>query len=529
MQIPRITKPIKVVMRKYEMVFAVLFFLPVMSVLAGEWTYNSGGATLSHDTSDWVLYVSRNGTDLTVTGISQSPPYFYYYPCALPLSDPIPGYALVDIGDWAFSNSYMTSVTIPSSVTNIGDYAFSGCGHLTSVTIPDNVISIGDCAFYGCLSLTSTIIPDGVTFIGDEAFHSCIRMTNIAIPASVTTIGSYAFFECSALTAINVNPGSLAYASMDGILYNKSMTALIQCPGGKTGDVTIPASVTSIGEFAFHDSTGLTAINASPISASYISVDGILYNKIQDILVKCPRGKIGGVTISASVTSIDSYAFYGCTGLTSVTIPASVTSIGHDAFNGCTGLTSITIPSGITSIYGSTFYFCTGLTSITIPSSVTLIGQSAFSRCLSLTNVTIPSSVNNISGHAFYGCSALASALFTGNVPYYIGSYAFNSTPSTLYYLPGSSGWSDMVAGRPAVCWNPSFDPTSPPCFNSGTFGITFTGNTNIPVKVEATTNLSSQIWITVTNATLNSTGSLFITDPSSSSLPSRFYRIVWP
>ena len=104
------------------------------------------------------------------------------------------------------------------------------------------------------------------------------------------------------------------------------------------------------------------------------------------------------------VTSIGEEAFYDCSGLTSVTIPNSVTSIGKEAFSYCKGLTSVTIGNSVTSIGDYAFQSCSGLTSVTIPNSVTSIGGSAFSNCSGLTSVTIPNSVTSIGIYAFYRC-----------------------------------------------------------------------------------------------------------------------------
>ena len=275
------------------------------------------------------------------------------------------------------------------SVTSIGDYAFYDCSGLTSVTIPTGVTSIGEGAFSGCISLTSVSIPSNITSIENGAFAYCSGLTSVTIPNSVTSIGEGAFSGCSSLTSINVASGNTHYSSIDGVLYNYVQDTLIQCPGAKTS-VTIGNNVTSIGGYAFSDCSGLTS-----------------------------------VTIPNSVTSIGDYAFEGCSGLTSVTIPNSVTSIGWQAFYGCSGLTSISIPNSVTSIGGRAFSSCSGLTSVTIPNSVTSIGGRAFSGCSSLTSVTIGNSLTSIGDRAFYECLNLSSLISLATVPPTIGNEAF--------------------------------------------------------------------------------------------------------
>ena len=230
-------------------------------------------------------------------------------------------YTVTSIGVRAFMNcSGLTSVTIPNSVTSIGDYAFCGCG-LTSVTIPNSVTSIGDDAFCGC-DLTSVTIPNSVTSIGEYAFCGC-DLTSVTIPNSVASIGEYAFCGCD-LTS-----------------------------------VTIPNSVTFIGDKAFSCSR-LENINVDSENDNFSSLDGILYNKDVTNLICCPEAKTS-VTIPNSVTSIGASAFYECRSLTSVTIPNSVTSIGNSTFRNCSRLTSVTIPNSVTSIGYNAFYNCESL------------------------------------------------------------------------------------------------------------------------------------------------------------------------
>ena len=144
-----------------------------------------------------------------------------------------------------------------------------------------------------------------------------------------------------------------------------------------------------------------------------------------------------------SVTSIGSYAFSSCSGLTSITIPDSVTSIGDGAFSSCSGLTSITIPDSVTSIGDKAFRSCSNLTSITIPDSVTSIGRSAFNGCSNLTSITIPDSVTSIGDYAFQDCSSLTS-MTIGNGVTSIGMSSFKNT--ALNYHASQNGLNYLIS-----------------------------------------------------------------------------------
>jgi len=238
--------------------------------------------------------------------------------------------SVTSIGNDAFSGCFgLTSIVIPNSVTSIGKGAFFNCTSLTSMEIPDSVTSIGDRVFAGCTSLTSIVIPDSVTRIGFIAFLACTNLTSITIPDSVTSIGEGAFELCT----------GLASATIGSSVTNIGAGAFEDCPS--LTRMAIPDSVTSIGDWAFSGCTSLTAIAVDPANPSYSSPDGVLFSKSQTELILCPGGKAGDYTIPGSVTSVAYTAFSGCTGLTSIVIPEGVAAIGAYAFRDCTSLTGV--------------------------------------------------------------------------------------------------------------------------------------------------------------------------------------------
>ena len=196
---------------------------------------------------------------------------------------------------------------------------------------------------------------------------------------SVTSIGEYAFENWTGLTSITI-PNSVTSI---GEYAFKNCTGLTS--------ITIPNSVNSIGSRALAYCYSLKNIEVEANNSNYSDIDGVLFDKETSTLIAYPNAKGKVYTIPNSVTSIGNFAFGGCTGLASVTIPNSVTSIGEYAFKGCRGLTSVTIPNSVTSIGESAFEGCRGLTSVTIPNSVNSIGKWAFYYCDSLKRVDINS------------------------------------------------------------------------------------------------------------------------------------------
>ena len=390
-------------------------------------------------------------------------------------------------------------------VTSIGGGAFSST-NITSVTIPGSITSIGDGAFYGCIKLASLTIPSSITNIGAAAFNSCLSLTNVAIPASVTSIGDYAFFYCTNLTAIAVDAANPSYSSADGVLFNKDQTTLIQFPFGKTGSYSIPGSVTSLADEAFgmNDHGQYPFPYSACAGLTNLFIPGSVTNIGDHAFSHC-TGLVGvtlangvsslgtnafswcsnliGITIPSSVAGIGDSAFY-YSGLTQVTIPGSVTKFGLGAFAVCSSLTSVTIQDGVTGIGVAGFNFCTNLTCIAIPDSLTSIGERAFWFCTGLTNATIGCNVTNIGQFAFSACASLMSISVSPHNMFYgsVDGVLFNKDHTTLIQFPSGRGGSYTVPSGVTNIGDYAFGTYDPPPGYSFFYAPSYVNLTNIIV-----------------------------------------------
>ena len=463
------------------------------------------------------IYTTNNDT-LTITG--------YTGPGGtVDIPSTIDGLPVTSIGNNAFqSQGSLTSVVIPNSVTDIGISAFRYCTSLSSVTIGTGITNIGGGAFYQCINLSSITIPNGVTSIGGGAFYQCISLGSITIPNGVTSILDSTFNQCLSLTDVTI-PNSVTNIGNYAFQYSTSLSS-----------VTIGSSVAGIGSRAFLGCQNLSAIRVDALNAVFSSEAGVLFNKSQTALIQCPARKGGSYAIPNGVTSIGEYAFAYCIGLSNITIPNSVTSMGSYAFSDCRGLTEVTIPSSVTSLGSRTFQYCSGLTRATFGDGIPSIGYYVFANCTSLAIVIIPGSVSNIPEVSFQGCNSLVSIYFKGNAILYgntddptFGVPFSPAIGAVVYYLPGTIGWGPTFRHLPTMLWNPQPQNTSASFgVRSNRFGFNITGTANIPLVVEAATNPASQAWVPVQSCTLTN-GSIYFCDPDCTNYPARFYRIRSP
>jgi len=322
---------------------------------------------------------------------------------------------------------------------------FSNAAHaqFTTGTASGQIIITGYTGSGGAVSIPSRINGLPVASIGFEAFLNATSLTSITIPDSVTTIGEYAFYNCPNLRGIYFQ-GNAPYLGGFYMFYG-DYNAIVYYLAGTTGwSYSLGTLSTVPFYYAFTIAKGQVSIIQYTGSSSALTIPGT----------------IDGL----SVTSVGAEAFHNNNRLTSVVIPNSVTSIGDNAFAGCTGLINVTIPGNVTSIGNSAFYSCTKLTGVTIPNKVINLGISAFSYCKGLTSVTIPDSVTNIGNGAFSYCTALSSAVFRGNAPTMgTGIFDADAPAFTLYYFNGKSGFATPFwKGYPTV--------------NTGSYYINFSG-----------------------------------------------------
>lgn len=396
--------------------------------------------------------------------------------------------------------SAYTAVTIPASVTynnytypvtSIGTSAFEGLTNLQSVTLPTSVNTIGTDAFYGCTKLGSVNWEEGLTTINLRAFYNC-NLTEITIPSTVTSIGNAAF-KGNPTTTIVWKPADCSIGSdSEAPFYstNSQVTSFTFADGVEVvpayicknmsllDTIVLPASVNRLGQYAFMNCTNLKSINLPATqktlptsflegcsSLESIELPATLTTISADAFYGCT--KLGSVNLEEGLTSIGLRAFYNCA-LTEITIPSTVTSIGNAAFKGnptttivwkpkncsigsdseapfynsnsqVTSFTfgdsvqvipaylckymkieTIAIPATVTGVGQSAFMYCTNLKHFEFPQGIKTVATSVLEGCTALEEVVIPSSVTTINQDAFYNCSALQA----------IHNYAY--TPQTI-------------------------------------------------------------------------------------------------
>lgn len=418
-------------------------------------------AAAGYDFEQDGIYYTVGGDSATVT--AGDSPYSGFVTIPEAVTHDGCTYPVTAIGGASFRDcKALTGITIPATVATISDYAFLRCTSLQEVHISDlaawcetsfldetsNPCYYAHHLYLNDKEITTLTIPDSVTTVGQFSFIGCSSLDSVHIPASVTAIGPKSFADCSGIAAITVAGDNPVYDSRDScnaIIATANGVLVVGCR-----NTIIPGTVTAIFDYAFYGCSGLTGINL-PSSVTAIGVEAF-----------CRCTGLMGVAFSSNTRVIGFQAFNGCTSLHAVTIPRSVRAIGFSAFGDCPSIMSMTVASGnrtydsrddcnaiietadnvlvagcmntvipgtVNVIDDYAFYGCSKLTEALMPESVTAIGDYAFTGCSALRHVSFPDSLRVIGSSAFKGCSLLSRVDLPDSLTS-IGAFAFELCPA---------------------------------------------------------------------------------------------------
>ena len=348
--------------------------------------------------------------------------------------------SIEEIGEWAFHKcTSLVSLSLPNAITSIPEDMCDNCASLQSILIPESVVTIGDCAFSGCSSLKSISLPENLESIKWDAFQGCTSLTSLTLPDSLTEIGHAAFASCLSLEKLEL-PETLKVLGENAFSF---------CD--KLSSVFIPASVVEIGSSPFAGCDSLIAINVDDNNPNYDSLDGLLYTKNLEKLIQFPAG-LSSVNLPEGLIKIGPSAFSYFNNLREITLPSSVKEIGSSAFVKCEALQTVNLPPSLEFIDSYVFYSCDSLKSIVIPQLVTNLKTYTFGWCEGLEEVTLlsPNFVEVPDGgdrndaiyeSVFYGCSTkMTLYVYQDLIKDYKNSYWWTLFFKKILPIAGGSG-----------------------------------------------------------------------------------------
>ncbi len=348
------------------------------------------------------------------------------------------------IPDHAFKNgsygqSYIESISLPSTLQTIGKDAFSGCSQLSAVDIPDSVVSIGYSAFSGCSQLSTITLKEGLKSLGGNALSDCTLLTEVYLPNSIEALGGGVFSNCTGLTATNYPAQLESYTGTSGMFVGCSRLESIVVPEGVTllpsyvfsgssylKSVSLPVGLQEIGSSTFSNCTSIKNLDlpdsittlGSGVFSGCTALESINYplnlttvNRYGNVFRDCSSLKT--IEVPEGVTAIPAYLFqndigsYSQSYIETIILPTTLRTIGKRAFSGCVNLKAIVLPEGLTGIGDHSFSYCDSLVRVETPNSLTVIPQSAFSGCDKLSEVVLADSITQLGAAAFSDCIAL--------------------------------------------------------------------------------------------------------------------------
>lgn len=361
--------------------------------------------------------------------------------------DTLAGFPVECIESSTFHYDHFAKVTVPKYTKIIRSYSFSYSESLKEVYLPEGLEKIESSAFIGCGALSSVVIPESVTTLYKDSFpaktlwyvyedsyaHQFAQENGILyfladgeLP-ELYTVGSLSYYiedNCAIAYAFD---GSTYSVTVPAEVYGYKVTSIGKVfSGSGVSYVTLPDTITRIGEGAFRDCKNLSNVTFSDTLTeigdyafsgsrlSYVTIPSSVKAIGKSAYSSCRY--LRAVTFENGVETIGESAFANCYDVTKIVLPDSVKSIGNSAFSGCTRLSSVKLPSGITSVGKSTFYGCTSLSNISLPESVTHIGDTAFYNCNFKNDFVIPANVTNIGKMAFASCYAMETVTLSDKI-----------------------------------------------------------------------------------------------------------------
>jgi hypothetical protein len=337
-----------------------------------------------------------------------------------------------EIGNYAFQHcEKITNIVVPDTVTNVGTGAFAHCHNLRDITlgsktkkipgwlfmdcpaleqitIPDSVKRLGTGAFAQCSNLKSVHLPDTLQAINGQCFADCVSLETIFLPIGVKSVGTGAFDGCQNLAAIDVDEDNAKLCSENGLLYNKYQSQLLRCPEGSRS-FDLPELLSSLAPSAFAGCRHLTSI-ALPV---------YIINIPEYCFSDC--AELQSVSLPPNLISIGHSAFEGCRKLKEISLPPTLQSIGDYAFSGCAAIEHIDLPQNLSEIgssnpkenqkCGCSFYGCYSLKELSVPDKVSSLNEYCFGNCTSLQTIRIPYLIDYLNNDLFAGCDSLRRAI----------------------------------------------------------------------------------------------------------------------
>ena len=326
--------------------------------------------------------------------------------------------SVIEIEEWAFYNHDLSTLTLHDGLQIIGEGAFTNRDDNVTVSVlslPNTLTTIGNSAFRGWRSITELIIPESAETIGELAFYRCTSLTTVKFGTHVKSVGESAFGSCEGITKVDIGdlknwcgitfemPTNIVQSNYINHANPLAYSRKIVLNDEVLDELVIPSGVTEIKSYTFNNCSRFDKVTI-PTSVEVIG---------NGAFASCVDLETIDINTNSALSVIGDGAFYSCTGLTQVSLPSSITNLGEGAFRGCTNLTSVNIPSGINDIPKYLFYGCTSLSSITLPQNTMYIGSWSFYNCKGLTRIDIPNTVEIIGTEAFYGCTGLKGVYIT--------------------------------------------------------------------------------------------------------------------